>query len=135
MTAKKHARKPATRSAGEIDQILGERVRLARIENHVSQGELGDKLGVSFQQVQKYEKGANHISGPRLLQIAKALDVDISYFFDGLDNRRSNGATEFHSFIGTKFGAQIIEAMVKLTPQHQQTVIEIARSLARGTTG
>jgi len=71
------------RSAGKPDIELGKRIRLRRVEQRISQAELGDKLGVSFQQVQKYEKGVNRVGAARLQQIATALDVPVTFFYDG----------------------------------------------------
>ena len=66
-----------------IDRHVGSRVRMQRMLAGVSQEKLGDALGLTFQQVQKYEKGSNRISASRLQQIAKMLDVPVSFFFDG----------------------------------------------------
>jgi transcriptional regulator with XRE-family HTH domain len=67
------------------DVHVGRRVREARVAKGMSQTDLGNSLGVSFQQVQKYEKGTNRIGASRLLQTSKALSVPVEYFFDGLD--------------------------------------------------
>ena len=67
------AKKMKQRSAGKPDIELGKRIRLRRVEQKISQAELGDKLGVSFQQVQKYEKGVNRVGAARLQSIATAL--------------------------------------------------------------
>lgn len=67
-----------------MDVKLGGRVRARRIEIGMSQESLADHLGVTFQQVQKYEKGANRISASRLFDIAKALDIPVCDFFEGL---------------------------------------------------
>ena len=77
------AKKMKQRSAGKPDIELGKRIRLRRVEQKISQTELGDKLGVSFQQVQKYEKGVNRVGAARLQQIATALDVPVTFFYDG----------------------------------------------------
>jgi transcriptional regulator with XRE-family HTH domain len=61
------------RSADDTDHLIGQRIRLLRVERDLSQIELGDQIGVSFQQVQKYEKGTNRLSVGRLGQIAKLL--------------------------------------------------------------
>ncbi|MDB5641832.1 MAG: transcriptional regulator, family [Hyphomicrobiales bacterium] len=66
-----------------IDQHVGSRVRLRRVMLGLSQEKLGNALGVTFQQVQKYEKGANRIGASRLQAISKLLDAPPSYFFDG----------------------------------------------------
>jgi transcriptional regulator with XRE-family HTH domain len=65
----------------EVDQQIGGRLRLLRLQRGKSQGWLGAQLGLTFQQVQKYEKGTNRISGSRMAQIAAVLDVQPAYFF------------------------------------------------------
>jgi transcriptional regulator with XRE-family HTH domain len=67
-----------------IDQYVGGRVKMRRAMLGVSQEKLGSQLGVSFQQVQKYEKGANRIGASRLQEIARLLKVNVSYFYEGL---------------------------------------------------
>lgn len=67
-----------------IDTHVGNRIRLRRSFLRISQEKLGDYLGVSFQQVQKYEKGSNRIGAGQLFQIAKFLKVDPGYFYEGL---------------------------------------------------
>ena len=62
---------------------MGRRIRLRRLEAGISQEELGDKLGVTFQQVQKYERGRNRVSAARLQQIAETLGVEMPFFYDG----------------------------------------------------
>ncbi len=68
------------------DVYVGRRVREARAARGMSQSALAEKLGVSFQQVQKYEKGTNRIGSSRLWDICSVVDVPITYFFDGLDD-------------------------------------------------
>lgn len=66
-----------------IDEYVAERIRTARIASGMSQGELGGKLGISFQQVQKYENGTNRVSAGRLYHIAVIFDLPIPHFFEG----------------------------------------------------
>jgi transcriptional regulator with XRE-family HTH domain len=68
-----------------IDQYVGERVRIRRVSLGMSQQSVAAQLGLTFQQIQKYEKGKNRIGSSRLYQLSKLLRVDIGYFFDGLD--------------------------------------------------
>ena len=75
--------KLSPRSTGDADIKMGRRIRLRRREKGISQIELAGHLGLSFQQMQKYEKGINRISAARLRQIAEMLGVDISFFYDG----------------------------------------------------
>ena len=72
------------KSTGSIDKEIGGRVRMRRVSIGMSQEKLGDMLGLTFQQVQKYEKGMNRISVARLVEIARILGVDIDFFFDGI---------------------------------------------------
>jgi transcriptional regulator with XRE-family HTH domain len=67
-----------------IDIHVGKRIRMRRRRVGVSQGQLGAELGVTFQQVQKYEKGTNRVGASKLKQIADALGVTVGYFFKGL---------------------------------------------------
>ncbi|MDR1266999.1 MAG: helix-turn-helix domain-containing protein [Holosporales bacterium] len=89
---RKETSKPFEKRGGQqtarpssIDQHVGMRVRTRRSVLRLSQGQLGEAVGLTFQQVQKYERGVNRISASRLLEISRALEVDISYFFEGLD--------------------------------------------------
>ena len=74
---------PNQRSANSVDWHVGSRLRLRRLELGMSQEKLADSLGITFQQVQKYERGTNRIGASRLHQIAIALQVPITYFFEG----------------------------------------------------
>jgi transcriptional regulator with XRE-family HTH domain len=69
-----------------IDAHVGERIRLRRTELGLTQEQLAEALDVSYQQVQKYETGANRVSAGRILEIARKLGVDVGYFFDGLSD-------------------------------------------------
>jgi transcriptional regulator with XRE-family HTH domain len=73
----------ATKAANPIDRHVGSRVRMRRMMLSISQTKLGDALGLTFQQVQKYEKGTNRISASRLQQTADALQVPVTFFFEG----------------------------------------------------
>ena len=72
-------------TASEVDSIVGERIRRRRILAGLTQDQLGEALGVSYQQIQKYETGANRVSAGRLYLLSQKLDVSPSWFFDGLD--------------------------------------------------
>ena len=67
-----------------IDRLVGEKVRMRRMVLGISQKKMGQHLGVTFRQVEKYERGTNRIFASRLYEIAQFLDVDVSYFFQDL---------------------------------------------------
>ena len=79
-----------------IDQHIGERIRLRRTELGLTQEQLADALNVSYQQIQKYETGANRISASRIFEMARKLGVDMTYFFDGLPVDRGEQAPLEH---------------------------------------
>lgn len=76
---------PQPKRLTALDRHVGARVRLARQSRGISQGDLGRQVGLTFQQVQKYERGFNRISAGRLYEMAIILDVDVTFFFEGLD--------------------------------------------------
>jgi len=73
----------ATRNPMPVDVLVGQNIRICRLQKGLSQGELGQQIGVTFQQVQKYEKGANRVGASRLNQIANVLGVSLPSLFDG----------------------------------------------------
>ena len=73
------------KSPDAIDRLVGHNIRIQRMAKGISQTDLAAQLGVSFQQVQKYERGANRIGAGRLVRIAGALDVSVLTLFDGID--------------------------------------------------
>ncbi|MGO4524964.1 helix-turn-helix domain-containing protein [Microvirga sp. 2MCAF35] len=74
------------KAPSDVDKHVGSRVRARRLTVGISQEKLGEMLGLTFQQVQKYEKGTNRIGSGRLHQIATALQVPVSFFYDGQAN-------------------------------------------------
>lgn len=74
------------RSAKRVDEHVGERIRQRRALLGKTQEQLAAALNISYQQVQKYETGANRVSAGRLYEIARCLETDVSHFFEGLDN-------------------------------------------------
>jgi len=80
------------RSAKRVDEYVGERIRQRRTMMGLTQEQLAAALNISYQQVQKYETGANRVSAGRLYEIAQCLDTGVSHFFEGLDD--APGRTE-----------------------------------------
>jgi transcriptional regulator with XRE-family HTH domain len=116
------------RSTGKHDFELGMRIRLRRVEMKISQSELADKLGVSFQQVQKYEKGVNRVGASRLQQIATALDVPVTFFFDGDGKSRE---VDSLLFIDSAFSLRLLRAYASVKNQAlQRQFVSLIESIA-----
>ncbi len=122
-----------------IDWHVGRRVRMRRMLAGVSQDKLGEALGVTFQQIHKYENGSNRISASSLQQIAKMLDVPVSFFFDGapIGDRPSGRFSDAASIAyvvdsqSSSEGAQLIKVFVKIKSSGvRRRVIELVEALA-----
>ena len=81
-------KRPRKEQPDPIDVHVGSRVRARRMGLRISQAEIGKVLGVTFQQIQKYENGANRIGSSNLYKLSQALEVDVSFFFDGLSTAK-----------------------------------------------
>jgi transcriptional regulator with XRE-family HTH domain len=116
-----------------VDHNVGHRVRLRRTELGISQGALGEKLGITFQQIQKYERGANRISASMLYEIAKALDTSITFFFDGLPDGQAvsptNASERQQRFLASLEGHKLIDAISALPKNVRTKIISLAISL------
>lgn len=103
-----------------IDRHVGARLRMQRMLVGVSQEKLGGALGLTFQQVQKYESGSNRISASRLQQIATMLDVPVSFFFEGVPTGEGSAASfgeptsnaQVLDFLASSEGVQLAKAFV-----------------------
>jgi transcriptional regulator with XRE-family HTH domain len=88
-------RKKRAPVAGEVDKIIGQRMRSFRLAKHMSQKEIGKHLGVTFQQIQKYENGKNRLSGSRLVTVAKVLGTSVEQIVGSNGNSKDNGPGEY----------------------------------------
>ena len=123
-----------------IDIHVGSRVRLKRTLIGMSQEKLGEKLGVTFQQVQKYEKGANRIGASRLQQIAAIFNTSVGFFFEdapGSSATAAPGLAESESpnyvvdFLSSSEGLQLNRAFVKISdPDTRKKIVELVKQLA-----
>jgi transcriptional regulator with XRE-family HTH domain len=120
------------RSANAIDRKVGQRVRSRRQDIGMSQERLAELLGVTFQQVQKYEKGVNRIAVSRLYDIANALEMSVCSFFDGLDAR---GVAEdrrgyANDALATPEGAQLMALFATIKSRKlRRQVVELVKTL------
>ena len=97
-----------------IDELVGKRIRIRRTQKRISQSELADEIGVTFQQVQKYERGTNRVSCSRLFEIAEALEVPIAYFFFDNGERYGIRAAELLDLGDLKEGVRLVTAFGKV---------------------
>lgn len=125
-----------------VDVHVGSRVRMRRILIGMSQEKLGDALGLTFQQVQKYEKGTNRIGASRLQAIANILGVPVDYFFDGMPSDETtpilnmadalpDEATYVVDFLATAEGVQLNKAFVRIRDAKlRRKVVELVKEIA-----
>ncbi len=124
-----------------VDRHVGSRVRMRRVLVGLSQEKLGEALGVTFQQVQKYEKGTNRIGASRLQQMSRILGVPVEYFFEGapqtiermaLSGFEDNGSTAYVAdFLATNEGIQLNKAFVRISdPKLRRRVVELVTAIA-----
>jgi len=125
------------RKPNPVDLHVGARVRMRRKLLGVSQEKLADALKLTFQQVQKYERGANRVSASKLYEIGRFLDVPVSYFFEGLGDRdQAHGFAEseseqfVHGFLMTGEGIELASLFPKLKPRQRRRILELVRTLA-----
>jgi transcriptional regulator with XRE-family HTH domain len=99
--------------AGEVDKIIGQRLRSFRLAKEMSQGDLGTHLGVTFQQIQKYESGKNRLSGSRLITAAKVLGTSVEQTL-GSNGYKNNGAGEYLASLSEPLVIALVRTLERL---------------------
>jgi len=126
----------AERHPNPVDLHVGARIRMRRKILGVSQERLAEDLGLTFQQIQKYERGANRVSASKLYEIAKSLQSSVAYFFEGLADTTGEGVAEggepyVHDFLMTSEGLELAGLFPKITrPKVRRRILELVRSMA-----
>jgi transcriptional regulator with XRE-family HTH domain len=109
-----------TKKATEIDAHVGRQIRLRRLVLGMSQDQLAAALGLTFQQVQKYEKGVNRVGAGRLFELSEILSVPVNYFYEGLPANRTNGGEHpgdrVAAFLQSEEGIRLSQAFVRIKP-------------------
>ena len=122
-----------------IDRHVGSRVRMRRMLIGMSQEKLGESLDLTFQQVQKYEKGTNRIGASRLHRIAAVLGVPIEFFYEGAPHgsavpggfAEASSSTYVSDFLSTTEGVQLVKAFLAIKdPKVRRKVVELMTALA-----
>ena len=123
------------RGVSPLDREVGRRLKMRRLELEMSQTTLGDALGLSFQQVQKYEKAGNRIGSGRLQEIAKILKVPVSYFF-GEDRGGSSETNMTFSLLDTAYSLRLVKAFARIKDRLiQKSTVEFIEQLADAVEG
>jgi transcriptional regulator with XRE-family HTH domain len=130
----------AKKTPNPIDKHVGSRVRMRRMMLGMSQEKLGDSLSLTFQQVQKYEKGTNRIGASRLQQIAAILQVPVSFFFEGAPHapgQVDNGMAEAPSpayisdYLATSDGLALTKAFMRIkSSKLRRRIVELVEQIA-----
>ncbi|MEM7021437.1 MAG: helix-turn-helix transcriptional regulator [Pseudomonadota bacterium] len=111
--------------AEDVDRNVGARVRQRRIMLGLTQQQMADLIGVTYQQAHKYEKGINRVAAGRLYQMARVLGVDIGYFFEGLDDNKTAQASPKQRML-----LELARNFISIpTRKHQEAVCSLARAL------
>jgi transcriptional regulator with XRE-family HTH domain len=134
------------RKPNPMDVHVGSRVRLRRMVIGMSQEKLGEKMGLTFQQIQKYEKGTNRIGASRLFQLSQIMDVPVQFFFEDAPAAYVNRAPAMAGFaeskteaflldfLNSRDGLELNRAFVKITdPKVRKRVVELVRALSEET--
>ena len=123
-----------TSAPNPLDKRAGALIRSRRTQLGLTQTDLAKLTGVTFQQIQKYERGANRVSYSRLVEISRALQISPAWFFEGLD---ADGArdvpNEAAGILDTTEGRAILRALPRMTQTMRRAVADLASSLARQT--
>ena len=117
-----------------VDKIIGRNLRAFRLRKSMSQGQVAAAVKLTFQQVQKYEKGSNRISGSRMAQFCQVLNVTPNDFFTGVPgvNQKAGGDALDTSFLATKEGVAISQAFPKIVSRNdRRMVVDLVESLAK----
>ena len=129
----------AKKAPNPVDRHVGARLRMRRMMLAMSQEKLGEALGLTFQQIQKYEKGTNRIGASRLQQISQILQVPVSFFFEGAPNvnARSHGAQDAPSpayvsdFLATSEGLALTKAFTGIrSPRLRRRIVDLVEEIA-----
>jgi transcriptional regulator with XRE-family HTH domain len=130
-----------TKAPNPIDRHVGSRVRMRRMLIGMSQEKLGEALGVTFQQVQKYEKGTNRIGASRLHRIASILGVSVDFFYEGAPHVQGSAGgfgerpspNYVSDFLTTSEGVQLVKAFLNVKdPKIRRRLIDLIAALGEG---
>jgi transcriptional regulator with XRE-family HTH domain len=115
-----------------IDKLVGRNIRIQRLAKGLSQTELANQLGVTFQQVQKYEKGVNRIGCGRLFQVASVLGADVTDFFEGSPKGKPSSSRTVRDLIAEPQSFHLVQAFSTIGNRRlRSSVVNLVRNIAR----
>jgi transcriptional regulator with XRE-family HTH domain len=125
----------ATRKSGPIDAMVGARIRMLRVDRGISQTMLAERIGVTFQQMQKYERGANRVGASRLSQIASVLGVSVGEFFES-SRAGSPGLNSPVRLLAEPGALRVLKAYARTTsPRVRLCIAKLVESIAARASG
>jgi transcriptional regulator with XRE-family HTH domain len=113
-----------------VDAHVGKRIRHRRWMVGMTQQQLADKVGIKFQQIQKYETGMNRVSASRLWDVADALGVAIAFFFEGLDEAREQVKANAGDFMADKEALELVRSYYAIPEAQRRRLFDLARVLS-----
>jgi transcriptional regulator with XRE-family HTH domain len=135
----------STKAPNPVDKYVGSRVRMRRIMLGMSQEKLGDALGLTFQQIQKYEKGTNRVGASRIQQISEILQIPVSFLFEGGPSTTTGAEgggegtspTYVSDFLATSEGLALTRAFTRITDAKlRRSIVDLVEKIAdQGQTG
>jgi transcriptional regulator with XRE-family HTH domain len=122
-----------SRRADHIDQLVGRNIRVLRLKEGMSQTALANALGVTFQQVQKYENGTNRVGSGRLLKIADLFKVPVAVLFEGAEDWQADNAAKLPSaLLAEPYALRIVQACCSITNEElRRRLAELIEAIAR----
>src|SRR6266498_1686015 len=122
----------SVKSPDQVDVEVGQRIRIQRNALGLSQTELANQLGVTFQQVQKYEKGVNRIGCGRLFQVASVLGADVNDFFEGSPKGKPSSSRTVRDLIAEPQSFHLVQAFSTIGNRRlRSSVVNLVRNIAR----
>jgi transcriptional regulator with XRE-family HTH domain len=129
----------STKAPNPVDKYVGSRVRMRRIMLGMSQEKLGEALGLTFQQIQKYEKGTNRVGASRIQQISEILQVPVSFLFEGGPTGITSGdgfgegtsPSYISDFLATSEGLALTRAFTRITDgKLRRSIVDLVEQIA-----
>src|SRR3954451_11927850 len=141
MPGRKDLNKESPKEPQDVDRLVGSRVRMQRMAIGMSQEKLGEACGITFQQIQKYEKGMNRMGASRLHQIARVLQVPVEFFYEGVPSEAGSGgltsadrsSRSMTDFLGASEGLELVKAFMSVKDAKvRRRIVDLTRAVAAG---